>query len=33
MTGEGMEGVLNALLDELWPSGEPRKAEGGWSPL
>ncbi|PZU47688.1 MAG: GTPase ObgE [Sphingomonas sp.] len=33
MTGEGMDGVLNALLDELWPSGEPRKTEGGWSPL
>ena len=33
MTGEGMDGVLNALLDELWPSGAPRKTEGGWSPL
>ena len=33
MTGAGMEGVLNALAEELWPRGEAAKTEGGWSPL
>ncbi|TPE64610.1 GTPase ObgE [Sandaracinobacter neustonicus] len=33
MTGEGMEGVLNALADELWPRNEAKTTEGGWSPL
>ena len=33
MTGAGMEAVLNALAEELWPRGEAAKTEGGWSPL
>ena len=33
MTGAGMEAVLNALAEELWPRGEAVKTEGGWSPL
>jgi GTP-binding protein len=33
MTGAGMEGVLNALADELWPRHGAVGTEGGWAPL